>query len=198
MCKSAYDRWASSSALDRLAVQPHLSEDMLDGKYARLESRAFSMLQPGLPPSVLEELLANRQLSCVHAIYQVLKTFQPGGLAERSKLLDALQSPGSGGSPKEVLEKLRIWTRHLNRALAMQVAVPDSSILLKGIDGLSQQQLSKHPQVDFRMSVIRTRLALDHAPQRTSVGEYVKALQGEFSMLVLAGGDKTPKNPRAA
>ena len=95
------------SALDRLAVQPQLSEDMLDGKYARLESRAFSMLQPGLPPSVLEELLANRQLSCVHAIYQVLKTFQPGGLAERSKLLDALQSPGSGGSPKEVLEKLR-------------------------------------------------------------------------------------------
>ena len=153
------------------------------------------MLQAGLPPSVLEELLASRRMTCVNALYQVLKTFQPGGLAERTRLLEALQSPGVGQNPKEVLEKLRLWMRHLNRALSMQISVPDSSILLKGLDGLCNQQLQKHAQTDFRMSVVRTRLSLDHAPTQASVSEYAKALQSEFSMLVLASieDQKGPK-----
>ena len=193
--REAYDRWASASALERLAVQPAVPDNLRGPEYTRLESRAFSMLQAGLPPSVLEELLASRSMSCVHALYQVLKTFQPGGLAERTRLLEALQSPGAGQNPKEVLDKLRLWMRHLNRASSMGISVPDSSILLKGLDGLCNPQLQKHLQTDFRMSVVRTRLSLDHAPTQATVSEYAKALQSEFSMLVLAGIDdqKGPK-----
>ena len=194
--REAYDRWAGATALERLAVQPEVPPSLRGPEYARLESRAFSMLQAGLPPSVLEELLASRRMSCVNALYQVLKTFQPGGLAERTRLLEALQAPGVGQTPKEVLEKLRLWMRHLNRAVSMQVAIPDSSILLKGLDGLCNSQLQKHSQTDFRMSVVRTRLALDHAPNQGAVSEYAKALQSEFSMLVLAGSDDS-KGPRA-
>ena len=149
---------------------------------------------------MLDELLASRQLTCVHAVYQVLKSFQPGGLAERTRLLEALQNPGAGQTAKEILEKLRTWTRHLSRAVTMGISVPDASILLRGLDCLCGNMLTKHQQVDFRMSVVRTKLALDHAPTQDHVSEFARALQSEFAMLALASADegKGPKNPKAA
>ena len=184
--REAYERWRTSSALERLAVQPCVSQELQSDKYSRLESRAFSMLQASLPASVSEELLVCRQLTCVWAVFITLKTYQPGGLAERTRLLDALQTPGAGSSAKDVLDRLRVWSRHLARAISMQISVPDASLLLKGVDSLCSSQLAKHEQVNFRMSVVRTKLSLDHAPSQDSVREYVTALHSEFAMLALA------------
>ena len=198
--RETYDRWSTSTALERLSIYPEIPESLRNPRFSRLESRAFSMLQAAIPASVLDELLASRQLTCVHAVYQILKSFQPGGLAERTRLLEALQNPGAGQSAKDILERLRVWSRHLSRAVTMGISVPDASILLKGLDSLCSGMLVKLPQVDFRMSVARTKLALDHAPTQDHVSEFAKALQSEFAMLALASTDdgKGPKNPKAA
>ena len=60
--------------------------------------------------------------------------------------------------------------------------------------------VAKHPQVNFRCSMVRNRFALDHAPTHSGVLEFAQALQSEFSMLAVAGDEdskeKPPKNPK--
>ena len=197
--KAAYDRWAAAPAIQRTSIKAIPSPRLSDERFTRLESRAFSMIHSSLPSSIKEELLAARALTCLDAIFVILKTFQPGGLAERSRLLDALSQPGIGSNPKEVVDKLRAWTRHLVRAESMGVSVPDASILMRGLDSLSSGQLAKHGQVNFRMSVVRNRLSLDHAPTEVHVKEYAEALQSEFTMLAISGtDDKATRAPKVA
>ena len=146
-------------AIERAAIRATPSPELGNSdKYSRLESRAFSMIHASLPRSIAEELLAERTLDCLSTLFLIMKTFQPGGLQERSRLIEALCSPGVGVSPKDIVDRLRSWTRHYTRAASMGVSIPDASVLMKGIDALSSPQLSKHQQVSFRMSVVRTRL----------------------------------------
>ena len=188
--RAAYEGWAQTPAIERASIRATPGPELGSDKYSRLESRAFSMIHASLPRSISEELLAERTLDCLSTLFLILKTYQPGGLQERSRLIEALCSPGIGANPKDVVDKLRSWTRHYARAASMGVSIPDPSVLMKGIDVLSSAQLSKHHQVSFRMSVVRTRLTLDHAPTHSNVKDFAQALQSEFAMLAIAGGDR--------
>ena len=197
--KAAYEGWAQTPAIERASIRAHPSPELGSDKYSRLERRAFSMIHASLPRSIAEELLAERTLDCLSTVFLILKTFQPGGLQERSRLIEALCNPGIGASRKDVVDKLRSWTRHYTRAASMGVSIPDPSVLMKGIDMLSSAQLSKHHQVSFRMSVVRTRLTLDHSPAHATVKDFAQALQSEFAMLAIAGvEDGSGKGPRNA
>ena len=197
--KAAYEKWSSAPAIERAGIKAIPSLRLQDERYVRLESRAFSMIHSSLPRSIKEELLATRSLTCLDASFVILKTFQPGGLAERSRLLDALSKPGNGANPRDLVDKLRAWSRHVVRATSMGVTIPDPSILMKGLDSLSHNLLGRYPQVNFRMSVVRTRLAIDHSPTEANVKEYAEALQSEFSMLAIsAPEDQSQKPPRVA
>ena len=200
--RDAYEQWAKAPAIERAQIRATPSVYLQDAKFARLEARVFSMLHASLPQSVKDELLAARTLNTVSALFLVLKTFQPGGLRERAQLLDALTKPGVGSTARDSVDKLRTWHRHLVRATSMGVAVPDPSILLRGLDDLVGPTMAKHPQVNFRCSMVRNRLALDHAPTHSGVLEFAQALQSEFSMLAVAGDEdskeKPPKNPKLA
>ena len=197
--RAAYEGWAQTPAIERAAIRAMPSPELGSDKYSRLESRAFSMIHASLPRSIAEELLAERTLDCLSTLFLIMKTFQPGGLQERSRLIEALCSPGVGVSPKDVVDRLRSWTRHYARAASMGVSIPDASVLMKGIDVLSSAQLAKHHQVSFRMSVVRTRLTLDHAPTHSNVKDFAQALQSEFAMLAIAGvDDGSGKGPKSA
>ena len=117
--RATYDRWAQAPAFEWAGIQPNPSEELRSSKYTRLESRAFSMIHASLPRSISEELLAERTLSCLAALFLILKNYQPGGLQERSRLIEALCGPGSGSSPRDVVEKLRTWSGRYTRAAAM-------------------------------------------------------------------------------
>ena len=97
--RATYDRWAQAPAFEWAGIQPNPSEELRSSKYTRLESR--------------------RTLSCLAALFLILKNYQPGGLQERSRLIEALCGPGSGSSPRDVVEKLRTWSGRYTRAAAM-------------------------------------------------------------------------------
>ena len=196
--QACYERWCKSSAVSRALIRPQMSEELQQIRYVRLESRAYAMLQAAVPPSVKEELIASRSLHCVGLLYHVLRLYQPGGLQERTRLLDQLSSPGKASSSMEGVTKLRNWFRALARGMTMGVSIPDSSIMLRGLDVLSEGILAKNPQVGFRCSTARNELHLDHQPTLANVREYAKILQSEFEMLAVSGADasaSTPKKP---
>ena len=76
---------------------------------------------------------------------------------------------------------LQGWFRHVARARAMGVQLPDGSVLLS--------------QVAFRLSLTRHTLRLDYQSEITAVEEYARTLLAEFEVLALSGneGEGAPK-----
>ena len=54
----AYKVWVSSSPIDRLRVEPVVSEDLLQGKWARVNLRVCSMLMAALPMPIRSDVIA--------------------------------------------------------------------------------------------------------------------------------------------
>ena len=68
------------------------------------------MLQTAIPQTIRDELVATRSLRCVGVIClicHVLRLFQPGGLPERTRLLEQLTIPGQVNSATKAVNKLR-------------------------------------------------------------------------------------------
>ena len=147
-----YQVWIQSTAIERGLVRPVPTSELQGLRFRRLESRAYAMLLAATPTSIRDELVANRETNCVALIFHVLRTYQPGGLQERTPLLEMLCYPGTSPSPAEAVQKLRSWGRALGRAMAMQISIPDSSLMLRGLDLLADPILKKHPHVSFRCS----------------------------------------------
>ena len=181
-----YNAWTQASAIDRGLVRPVPSLELQGLRFRRLESRAYAMLLAATPASIRDEVVANRETHCVALMYHVLRTYQPGGLQERTTLLVLLTNPGTTTSAGEAVQKLRSWGRALNRAVSMRVSVPADPIL------------KKNPHISFRCSQARTTLQLDHRPTLQNVREFVKVVQSEFEMLSLSGPLENNKKSKIA
>ena len=189
-----YSRWVHAPAVERGLIRPTQSSELQDLRYRRLESRAYAMLQSAVPTMIRDELIANREVHCVALVFHV----QPGGLQERASLLEALTNPGTSNTAADAVAKLRAWGRALNRAASMGISIPDASLMLRGVDNLSEQILRRHVHVNFRINQARNYLQLDHYPTLQAVKEYTKIVQSEFDMLAISGhsSESGPKKPR--
>ena len=198
--QKAYDRYASSSSTLRGSIVGELSGELGDPRYTRLEARALAMLSKAVPDSVYQQALASRSLSTVGLLFQVLKSFQPGGLLERQSLLKGLGELSVAATAHQGVETLQTWFRWLARARSMSgVQVPDCSILLAALDNAGKTLLSSNPQVAFRCSVYRNMHNLDRNPTLAGVEEYGKQMLAEFEDLsVNVDATESPKrkNPK--
>ena len=195
-----YVKWVQAPAVERGLIRPSQSLELQEMRFRRLESRAYAMLQSAVPSMIRDELVANREVHCVALIFHVLRVYQPGGLQERTTLLESLSNPGVSTLASDAVVRLRAWGRALARASTMQISIPDASLMLRGLDGLSEQILKRHPHVNFRCSQARNSLQLDHYPTLSAVQEYAKILQSEFDMVAISGSasDGGPKKPKLA
>ena len=126
--------------------------------------------------------------------------YQPGGLRERTLLLSFLHQPGMASSPEHGVGLLRKWHRWVARAQAMNASLPDAALLMAGIDQLATQVLQTHPNVAFRLNLVRTDHRLDHTPVFDSVVAYARALQSELEQAAISpsSAETSPKKPRIA
>ena len=108
-----------------------------------------------------EQALSFRNVTCTCLLFLTMRMYQPGGLTERSELLKGLTNLAvceSAGSAVAILQK---WFRHLERARAMEISVPDSSLLLDGVDKCMKNLLQANANLQFRVQNIRMQLQLD-------------------------------------
>ena len=120
--QDAYATWLTVGPMDRMAVQPDLQ---VENKYVRLESRVLSMLLAAVPQTVKQEAISLREMTCVQLVFRILKLYQPGGLNEKSTILNNLTQTTAAKSAAEAGEMLRQWRRQLLRARELGLQVPD-------------------------------------------------------------------------
>ena len=182
---AVYKVWLSSDALTRLEV---------DAQVKRLEGRVTSVLLAALPTSIKSDVIANRKLTAASIMLEVMKRFQPGGLGEKSGLLRALTAPETATSPADGVEKLRLWSRNVARAVELGVTLPDPVLQIGALDSICRQILNKEPQINFRVQSWRHSNNLDTTTQQSVVTRFAQLLQAELTTAALAGDRKdTPE-----
>ncbi|CAE7888738.1 RE1 [Symbiodinium microadriaticum] len=185
---------ASTVKKVQLRAEDYATKELRDTKWSRLDKRAASMLLQAVPEGLKSELMANRLSSTISILGRILTIYRPGSAAERQQVLRALESPGGATSPADLVEVLRRWMRWLKRAQDLGLQVPDASILLKGLDTASKQQMDRNGEIVFRSNMLRYSLDLDAAPTLQNVLRYHGHLLAEFEQLSFRGRSK-PTGP---
>ena len=142
-----YERWLQATPQQRLQVKAAaLAKSFETGKYCMVEQRAsLEGGAGGLPnrPHCNEDAI----------IFAILCRWQPGGKLERAQVLDVLVHPEAAGSVEDTVEGIS--------AAELGAVLPDSSLLLKGLDTLT---LGEHPVVAFPVAAYRNETGVDFPP----------------------------------
>ncbi|OLQ02753.1 hypothetical protein AK812_SmicGene14349 [Symbiodinium microadriaticum] len=176
-----YERWLRATPQQRLQVKASAMAKSFDaGKYCLVEQRGVQLLLKAVPDSFRTDLIATRTLAVNAIVFAILCRWQPGGKLERAQVLDYLVHPEASGSVEETVEGIRKWRRMVLRASELGAVLPDSSLLLKGLDSLTQPGLGEHPVVSFRVAAYRNESGVDFAPTQAKVAELAEYLLAEY------------------
>ena len=135
-----YQTWLISGPLERLNLKPQATPEM--GMFPRTERRALSMLLAAIPENVRDEMIASRKLTVDQLLFRLSVLFQPGGSAERTKLLHMLTDGKCGNGVNEILEWLRQWRRNVQRAVELNVVFPDGIVLSGALSKWSDAEIA--------------------------------------------------------
>ena len=181
----AYRDWLQAEPVQRLYIRPRTPPEC-SGVWSRLEQRGQLMLINAAPQNIKAEVLASRTTSSVEVLYALFRRYQPGGLAERSRLLRQLVEPKAPQSMNEVVEALRGWRRSLRRAQELDIATPDATLLLGALDKMTELVGRTSSQVAFRMSSTRATLGVDVTPTLETAMSFSDMLTAEAESLAIS------------
>ena len=184
-----YQQWLQASPLQRLRIAPPEpvewkslgSEQVVQ----RLEQRVTTILLPAVPMELRNDLITSRHLWPAAIIYKILKSYQPGGWAERSTLLTDLTSTLPAKSPSAAATALRLWGRQKKRACELGASVPDALIQVRALEVIVSQAVLKFPQTMFRISTFRMEVGLDEQPTEETITQFVELLTAEMDAAAL-------------
>ena len=181
-----YHEWLVASPLERLQLRaPSADEYNTTTARRRMDLRTSVLLMNSVPQVLREELIAGRHLESGPILYRILRSYQPGGLAEKSESLQALTGVVASKTPKDAMERLQKWRRHQLRAVELQATLPDPSILCRALGGIVSEVLGQAPQASFRVNSFRLQSRLDVLPTMDNVESYFQMLMAEMETLSL-------------
>ena len=193
---SAYDKWVVSGPIERLSITPEGTNDLEEGRWSRVNSRAASMVLTALDESIRSELVSRRMTGSVTAIvFRLLTLYQPGGEEEKYRTLQQLQSPPKETDPAKAVESLRAWNRWLRRCQELNIQAPGPSLQVRALNSVVKGVLEKNSEACFRTNLVRSNLKIDSNPTKESVEKLYKHLMGECESLATATSTGAITNP---
>ncbi|CAE7266511.1 unnamed protein product, partial [Symbiodinium sp. KB8] len=125
--EAAYVRWLSATPLERLAIGPEGTEDLIDSRWTRLNARVTSLLLAAMGSELKSDMISQRiTQNTPKMMFRLFTWYQPGGSAEREEVLRRLQVPQefveSGGTIREALKEVRSYQRHIQAEMENLVA----------------------------------------------------------------------------
>ena len=175
-----YKGYLMLGPMDRLVSKPTPPASLQDPKWSRVSRRIESMIITAAPTAVRQELSAARISGLLNVVSRLFCIYGPGGLAERELGLKHIQEPPTAGSVQEVIDGLRRWRRWCHRTTELGGALPDCAIRVRALTKLTRQVLPQHPEISFRISLVRAELQVDLTPTDDKVEKLHGQLLSEF------------------
>ena len=178
-----YKQWLAADPQERLAITATKEGECsrYDGaKYVRVEQAAINLLLAALPDWLKTELVSNRQLDSAAIIFRVLPAFHPGGLGDRTAILDVLSRPAPGKGAYDTLIALRTWQRLKKRAEELNAIIPNPSVLVVALAKLCKAAIAADTNITFRITAFRHEQKVDTVPTYAKVDSFARVLLGEL------------------
>ena len=116
-----------------------------------------SLLLQSIPKGIKDEVVAARELTTTGILFRIFRTFQPGGMAERSRLLEDLTTASGTKTAQETVAALRLWKRKASRAAELCTQLPDPLLMIRTLDGISKPIVNGSTQASFRIATFRMK-----------------------------------------
>ena len=184
--------------MDRLTHDVTPSEKLKSPRWGRLERRVTSLLLASLPEAQKDEMIATKTLSPLGIISKLMVAYQPGGVSEKGIILRNLENPPEAATLAGALTSLRRWLRWKRRAEDVGVALPDATIMIKGINKITRKILENHKELNFRISLARTTLMVESVPRMTTVNKFAEHLVAEVEQVVHLDLKAKKEDPKVA
>ena len=184
--EATYTRFATSGPIERLGITPNITDELITGKWSRVNSRATTMLLAAIEDDLRVEMVNRRMCdSAVGILYRLMTLYAPGGESEKSLTLKKLQTPTRCTDPQLAADELRAWERWKKRAETLGLLTPDPTILVKGLASITSGILEKavNREIAFRTSLVRSVLQVDSKPTMDTVMQFHGHLLGEMEQL---------------
>ena len=123
-----------------------------------------SLLLQSIPKGIKDEVVAARELTTTGILFRIFRTLQPGGMAERSRLLEDLTTASSTKTAQDTVAALRLWKRKASRAAELCTQLPDPLLMIRTLDGISKPIVNGSTQASFRIATFRMNHNLDVRP----------------------------------
>ena len=183
-----YDRWKTSSPLERVQIVARLPDELLDVCYQRTEQRGVNLLLRAIPADQQQALITARELNSTALLFRLLIRYQPGGAGEQAILLSKLTTLDKVTGASDLVAALRSSSRrHYARAQEIDPALPDGTLRLKALEPACVLVASLDAQASFRLAQSRLQLAVDQQPVHQSVWRFSQCLLAEAETLSLLG-----------
>ena len=182
--KTWYEHHQALGPLEKIAHKPVPSGDLSKQKWTRLERRVTSLMLASIPETCREEMVATKTLNPLGILTKLMVLYQPGVLSEKGIVLRNLESPGEATSLSTALVSLRRWLRWKRRAEELGVAMPDPSVLVKGLNRITKRVLETHKELSFRVSLVKTNLLVESVPREETVQQLAEHLVAEVEQIV--------------
>ncbi|CAL1159243.1 unnamed protein product [Cladocopium goreaui] len=180
---STYSCWLHADPLARLKIVAPENGTLSSG-FERLDQRVTSLLLQSVPKAIKDEIIATRELSTTAILFRVMRTFQPGGLLEKSRLLEDLTTITTVKTSQDVVAALRLWKRKASRASELCAQLPDPLLLIRTLDGIAKPVVDSSPQASFRIATFRMNYSLDIRPSLANVWLFYDLLLAEAEVAV--------------
>lgn len=128
-------------------------------------------------------MVSSKSLSTFGILVKGMIAYQPGGLSERQAILSALENPIEATSIGQAVVTLRKWLGWKRRAEEVGVSIPDPTILARGLSKLTKKLISVHPELHFRLQLVRSSLMVDSVPTHDAISKYSEHLLAELEQM---------------
>ena len=178
-----YAKYLQLDPLSRLVFQPEPSEFLNKPKWSRVSRRIETMILAALPATVRQEVSASRVSGLLAVMCKLYVIYAPGGITERELGLRHIQEPPACSGVAETIEGLRKWKRWCLRMTELGGTLPDPALQVRALTKLTRSTLQTHPDVSFRVNLVRHTLQVDVNPTSEKVGKLHAQLLSELEMI---------------
>ena len=178
-----YSNYLKLDPLSRLVSKPVPSEHLSRPRWARVSRRIETMILAALPQAVKQEVSASRVNGLLALVCRLYVVYAPGSISERELGLRHIQEPPACSGVAETIEGLRKWKRWCVRMSELGGTLPDAALQVRALTKLTKGALQGHPDIFFRVNLVRHNLQVDVTPDQDKVHKLHAQLLSEFEMI---------------
>jgi hypothetical protein len=183
-----YQEWQLADLMTKHQMKVEDSERVTEPRWDRLRARLAKLLLRAIPKAISDEIVTQRLMSVEDILFYILKRYQPGGVAEKSTLLQSVEKVGRHNTARAMSDEIIAWRLKMSRVKELGIVPPDPSRLVSEWIGASDELLRKlgSDSLTFRMQTMRMSLYIDTHPTEEALNQFLLALQSELANIALA------------